>query len=143
MFIGNKLLSPLEGWQAGCIKHTDTHIHIYMVAHCLAHLHALTVRSSQTGYRGLFHAFCLVSPNTFLFLSLISLPVFLCLYQMVFISESLCLAFCTSSACWLHLFPIRVLLKYTETDTHHMDLHTIGFICSHGNPHLYKCMQKA
>ena len=42
-----------------------------------------------------------------------------------------------------HLSPIRALLKYTHTDTHHMDLHTVWFISSHVSLHLYKCMQTA
>lgn len=41
----------------------------------------------------------------------------------------------------LHLCPIRVLLKYT--DTHHMDQQTLWFISSHISLHFLKCMRNA
>lgn len=104
--------------------HSSAHIHTRVrtrtVAHCLTYLPAFTVASSLTGLGGRLHWFGLLSPNLFLFLSLISLPVF-------FLSLSKCSPF-QSYYAWLsalplrvglHLSPIRVLLKYTHRHLPH------------------------
>ena len=89
--------------------HSSAHIHIrvHTVARCLAY----------------FPAFCFFlshwfrAPSPFISLPLAQ-PFFFYFSQWSPVSELLCMKICTTLRVFLHLSPIRVLLKRTHTHTH-------------------------
>ena len=153
MFIGNKLLSPRQGWRPGTLNYTPTDTHTHTHTHVCTHIHHGTLPhiSSWPHCPLLSDWFSRSSPfvrpplTQLVFISLSDLPP--CLLLSLSKRSPFQSYYAWLSALplrvGLHLSPIRVLLKHTHTDTHHMDLHTVWFISSHVSMHLYKCMQTA